>query len=92
MFIGLLLLPLLTMVTYPYSNSQRDFIETVRKQIDTNDRFFDDHNWSNIVPKGGRNSSLQKGIYADSFYVRPVAAYVPHLLFKETPLLPSLQQ
>jgi len=79
---------LLVDMSHPHSNSQRDFIVSVRKQIDQNPRFFDENNWSNIVPKGGRNSSLLKAICHDSFYVRPIAACVPHLLFNETPCCP----
>jgi len=73
---------------HPHAVSQREFIESIRKQIDDNPRFFDDHNWSNIMPKGGRHSSSQKAICPDSFYVRPIATHVPHFLFKETPCCP----
>ena len=45
-----------------------------------NDSFFDSHNWQNIEPPGGRNSSLTKSTYTDRFYVRPIAAWIPHLL------------
>jgi len=81
-------LTMTTTVKHPYSTSQREFIESVRKQIVENERFFDDHNWSNIVPKGGQNSSSQRAVHADSFYVKPIASHVPHLLFKIAPCCP----
>lgn len=65
---------------HPCPTSQREFVERIRAAVLANDRFFDSHNWQNIEPTGGRNSSLTKGTHADRFYVKPIACWIPHLL------------
>ena len=65
---------------HPYSIGQRVFVEKIRAAVLANDRFFDTHNWQNVEPMGGRNSSLTKSTYTDRFCVRPMACWVPHLL------------
>lgn len=64
----------------PFAQSQWDFIQTTRDQVDTQESFFDSHDWQNIAPKGGRHSSLRKPVCVDSFYVKPVASWIPHRL------------
>ena len=84
----MLITTMTTTTKHPCSTNQREFVKIIHKQIDDNECFFDDHNWSDILPKGGRNSSLQKAICVDSFHAKPVAAHVSHLLFKVTPCCP----
>ena len=67
----------------PYSVAQDRFVQRTRHDIDANQcSYFDDHDWHRIVPNGGSRSSLRKAVSIDSFYVKPVAAWVPHLLFE----------
>ena len=59
----------------PFSLAQAEFIKKTCQAIDSTSNYFDNHDWSNIVPTGGSRSSLTKSISADSFYVRPVAVW-----------------
>jgi hypothetical protein len=65
---------------YPYPVAQREFIEKIRAQVDGDDQFFHSRDWRCINPPGGRYCSLMKSVYADSFYVRPVAVWLPDRL------------
>jgi hypothetical protein len=66
--------------SYPYCQSQRDFIERTRDAIINEDDFFSRHDLRMITPNTGKYCSLTKSVYAENFYVRPIAAWVPHLL------------
>jgi hypothetical protein len=65
-----------------YGKAQDDFVKHIRASIDANpDHFFDDKDWRNLTIKGGRHVGLKnRNLEAASFYVKPVAAWVPHLL------------
>jgi len=65
----------------PYPSSQRAFIRRTRREIDSDSEFFSKHCWSNITPSGGTRSSLTKSVRHDSFYVKPIAAWVPCKIF-----------
>ena len=66
-----------------YSVAQDRFVKKTRQQIDTDgSSFFDDHDWRNIIPSGGSRSSLRKAVTVESFYVKPIAAWVPDKLFE----------
>ena len=69
--------------TYPYPIIQRQFIERTRQQVDSDERFFYSRNWRCIEPPNGKYSSLMKSVYANSFYVRPVAVWVPDKLLPD---------
>ena len=71
---------MLVNINYPYPPVQRQFIERIRGRIDSEEKFFYSHDWRNINPSTGKYSSLMKSIQADSFYIRPMAVWVPHLL------------
>jgi hypothetical protein len=71
-----------------YGSSQLAFIKKVRGEIDKNkSTYFHNHAWHNITPNGGRfdstllNTSHKKKAKLESFYVKPIASWVPHLLF-----------
>lgn len=69
---------------YPYSKVQRAFIEDIRGKVESQGRdFFYNHDWREIKPKSGVYCSLQKKVYPESFYVKPLAVWVPHLLFED---------
>jgi hypothetical protein len=65
-----------------YGKAQDDFVKHIRALIDANPQhFFDDKDWRNLTIKGGRHVGLtNRKLEAASFYVKPVAAWVPHLL------------
>ena len=65
-----------------YSAAQLRFIKKTRHQVDTDPTFFDHHDWRSILPSGGRRSSLTKAVSTESFYVKPLACWVPELLFE----------
>ena len=66
--------------SFPYSISQRSFIERTRAKVDGDVNFFYNHNWRCVMPPHGKFSSLMKAVYADSFYIRPIAVWVPDRL------------
>ena len=66
-----------------YGHAQRDFIAHVRGKIDRNGaEFLKEQNWRKIKPPGGRNAFgiNNKKVTAESFYVKALAVFVPHLL------------
>ena len=65
---------------YPYSVSQRLFIEKIRAQVDADPNFFHANNWRCVNPPHGKYSSLMKAVSAETFYVRPVAIWLPERL------------
>lgn len=73
----------LTMTTPHYGAAQRLFIKTTREDIDLNQHnHFQCKDWRNLTPLGGKYVSLNsdKKLDTDSFYVKPIASWVPHLL------------
>ena len=64
-----------------YSEAQDYFVKQTRQEIDAKPCFFDSHDWRNIVPTGGRRSSLTKEVNVETFYVRAIAAWLPERLF-----------
>ena len=65
-----------------YSCAQDRFIRRTRLEIDSNPNYFDVHDWRRLHPKGGRNASLKRPVSLESFYVKPVASWVPDKLFE----------
>ena len=65
-----------------YGKAQDDFIKSIRASIDADpNHFFDDKDWRYLTVKGGRYVGLNNPtLEPSSFYVKPVAAWVPHLL------------
>ena len=65
-----------------YGKAQADFIKLIRQSIDEKEEhFFHDKDWRMLTVKGGRYIGLgSKKMEVTSFYVKPVAAWVPHLL------------
>ena len=51
--------------------------------MDADPSFFQSRNWRCINPPNGKYSSLIKSVYADSFYVRPVAIWLPDRLIPD---------
>ena len=81
--------------TMKYGKAQDDFVKHIRASIDANpDHFFDDKDWRNLTIKGGRHVGLtNRKLEAASFYVKPVAAWVPHLLIPgHVPSCPKCEQ
>ena len=67
----------------PFCQAQVEFIKATRRRIDANPkRFFSEHDWREVLPNGSRRTpcTSQKLVDVSSFYVKPVAAFVPHLL------------
>jgi hypothetical protein len=65
------------------------FIKKTREEVKADPKgFLASNNWRNITPGGGRNDSTllmrtdagAKKVTIDSFYVRPIVLWVPHLL------------
>ena len=67
--------------TKPHGPAQEEFIRTTRSAIDANPKdFFKGKDWRHITPNAGRYSILKKQLDASSFCIKPVAAWVPHLI------------
>ena len=66
-----------TKLPHPYPIVQREFIEKVRVQVDSDQNYFRTRDWRWITPSNGRYCSLMQSVYAESFYVRPMAVWVP---------------
>ena len=65
-----------------YGLEQEKFIKTVREAVDSKgSEFFNDKNWRCIQAKGGKRSSLtsNKQLSVDSYYIKPIVMWVPHL-------------
>ena len=62
--------------------AQAEFVAATRKAIDLKVNFFDENDWRSISMSHKRGTSLagKKRIRADDFYVKNVAAWVPHLM------------
>ena len=83
-----------------FGEAQWRFIQKIRKAIDAKGKaYFDGREWRRICPEGGTydskllcHSSKRKWT-VDSFNIKAVAVFVPHLM-KEGPcsLLPALQK
>ena len=72
----------------PYGSAQAAFIKKTRSDISAEGAsYFKARDWTNLVPvKGlGRNVCLNScgAMCADAFYVKPVAAWIPHLLLPD---------
>ena len=65
-----------------YPPAQERFVKRTRDAIDSNPAYFDTHDWRSIFPSGGTRSSLTKPVSTESFYVKPIAAWVPDKLFE----------
>ena len=67
-----------------YGQPQKDFITKTRGDIKTAGRgYFYNRDWTNLLPNRGRNTCLNNDdlqMYAYSFYIKPIAAWVPHLI------------
>jgi hypothetical protein len=75
-------------MTSQYGTEQKVFIDKTRALVTADPKvFFSCHDWRNVIPKGGRfdsmllNSSAKKKTRVEAFYVKPLAIWVPHLLF-----------
>ena len=68
----------------PYGPSQEAFIQKTRQTVEAMGvRFFDRKDWTRITPSGGQNTCLNGSdlsMYAETFYVKPLAVWIPHLL------------
>jgi hypothetical protein len=71
-----------------YGEAQLSFIKKVRGEIDKEkSAYFHNHQWDNICPSGGRfdstlmNAGHKKRGKVESFYVKAMASWVPHLIF-----------
>ena len=67
----------------PYCGAHCRCIERLRAQIDGDDKFFYSNDWRCITPQGGKHCSLMKPVYVDSFYVRPMAVWLPERLLPD---------
>ena len=66
-----------------YGEAQRLFIKSTREEINIKqERYFHQKDWRNLTPYGGKYIGLNapEQIDVDSFYIKPIAAWVPHLL------------
>lgn len=80
----------------PFGEAQATFIKNTRMLLDANAKsFLKGKDWRNLTPCGGRfvvgtlSASL---LSAESFYVKPIAAFVPHLLLpNHTPSCPHCE-
>ena len=71
--------------TVHYGKAQADFIISIRAAIDQHQaRFFEGNDWKRLTPKGGRfvTPGPDQKLDVTSFYIKPVAAWVPHLLIR----------
>ena len=79
--------------TNKYGRAQDQFIKAVCNEVDVHGaKCFHDKDWRAIAPanSGGRSSSLASPAKssADSYYIKPLALWVPHLLFNHMPTCP----
>ena len=80
----------------PFGEAQAAFIRQTRSALDANAKaFLKGKDWRSITPCGGRHvvGTLSPSLLAvDSFYVKPIAAFVPHLLLpNHTPSCPHCE-
>lgn len=84
----LLLLVGIKMLAVRYGKAQEDFIAATRRAVAVAGAdFFRDKDWTCISPpiqRGRKNACLnnnnQVGLLVDSFYVKSIAVWMPHLL------------
>ena len=80
----------------PYGAAQETFIMKTRAQIDSlGIAYFTTRDWTSIMPPNSRNIALSSTakVPAHSFYVKPIAAWVPHLILPHfTPTCPHCQK
>ena len=62
--------------------AQAEFIEETRREIDTDVQFFQKNDWTQITRSRRRGTALtsKKRLMANDFYVKDIAAWVPHLI------------
>lgn len=80
----------------PFGTAQAMFIKETRASLDGNAKaFLKGKDWRNITPCGGRHlvgTLSSSPLSADSFYVKPIAAFVPHVLLpNHTPSCPHCE-
>ena len=71
------------MTNHHYGLAQKQFIKAVREDINVKqEKYFHQKDWRLIALLGGKHIGLNSPTKLDveSFYVKPVAAWVPHLL------------
>jgi len=70
------------MMSPPHCQAQASFIKSVRSAIDSDaKKFLQDKDWRNVQPKSPRHGlQTKKQFEVASFYVKPVACFVPHLI------------
>jgi hypothetical protein len=81
------------------SDAQWLFVKKVRGAIKKDHvGFFGEHDWKHIVPSSGHydshllNKGNKKTKSVESFYVKPLAVWVPHLLIRNfVPTCPHCQ-
>ena len=72
------------MANKAYGPDQAAFIQATREKIDADSCFFDRNDWRFIAPKEGRHIRLKdKKLRVGSFYIKGVAAFVPHLILPD---------
>lgn len=75
--------------------AQAAFVASVHTAVDAEgSAYFDDKDWRSVVPaSAGRSNSLttKKLVKTESYYVRPVAVWVPHLLLNHIPTCPNCE-
>lgn len=68
-----------------FGQPQLDFIKATRLEVDKKkEDYFKGRDWRNIIPTGGRyqGATTNKRLDTESFYVKPLAVFLPHLLLK----------
>lgn len=65
--------------------AQLNFIKVNRAEVDKNkEGYFKERDWRNVAPSGGRFrcAGTKRKVNVNSFYIKPLAVFVPHLLLK----------
>ena len=65
--------------------AQLNFIKVNRAEVDKNkEGYFKERDWRNVTPSGGRFrcAGTKRKVNVNSFYIKPLAVFVPHLLLK----------
>jgi hypothetical protein len=88
-----------TRTTNRYGLAQEAFIKKTREAVKADLKFFEKNDWSRISLKPGlRNTSLNRSndkafIDVQSFYVRDLAVWIPHMIIKDhTPTCPKCER
>ena len=68
-----------------YGVAQTAFIRRIWEEVSLDTNYFVGKDWRNIAPKGGRYSlpKSNKQQHTYSYYVKPLAVFIPHLLIKD---------